>query len=84
MLKKVQKYGGYVALNKKVLKNKNAKNIILTIQNDKLLTETDDPYQSQINDLSVLVESLACIKNESVANLTKSIYLNAEEFVKNG
>ena len=84
LLKKVQKYGGYVALNKKVLKNKNAKNIILTIQNDKMLTETDAPYQSQIHDLSVLVESLACIKNESVANLAKSIYLNAREFVKNG
>lgn len=84
LLKKIKKYGGYVAFNKKILKNKQAKEIILEADADKLLIETDAPYQSNIADLSFLIENLALIRNENVADLAECVYDNAEEFVKNG
>ena len=73
-----------MAFNKKILKNKQAKEIILETDADKLLIETDAPYQSNIADLSFLIENLALIRNENVADLAECVYDNAEEFVKNG
>ena len=84
LLNKITKHNGYLAVNMKILKNKQAKEIILKTDITKLLVETDAPYQTKITDLGTLIENLALIKNENVADLSKFVYANAKEFVKNG
>lgn len=84
LLKKVLNNGGYVAFNKKVLKNKQINDFVLALDINRLLLETDAPYQSQVEDLDAFIESLSVICNEKLEVLIKRLYANATEFVENG
>ena len=82
-LQPVIKHGFYVALNIKILKNKHFEEIVRKIPINKLLIETDAPYQSNISDLKVLLQKIACILNVNVEDLAAKLYANAMEIVKN-
>ncbi len=83
LLKKVLDCNGYIALNKKILNNKQAREIILNVPMNKMLIESDAPYQSNINDLSYLVEKISFIKEEKIEDVINALYTNAMEIVNN-
>ena len=84
LLKKILLYGGYVAFNKRFLKNKQAKEILSYMPLDKILLESDAPYQSNIAELQQLLKEIALIKNENIEKLSENIYANAMEIFANG
>ena len=83
LLKKVLDNGGYIALNKKILQNKQATEIINSISLDRILIESDAPYQSQVEDIFPFVERLAQVRKEKLEVLVEALYKNALELVKN-
>lgn len=82
-LKPIVKNGCYVGLNINILKNKNCNEIIRQIPKNKMLIETDAPYQSGVSDLELLVKKIAEIRNEKLEDLSLSLYANAMELRKN-
>lgn len=79
-LQKALKHGAYISLSPSVLKRKNAFDIIKSIPSDRLLTESDAPYQSTYEQISEFISALAQIKNISQQQLTSIIYNNFQEF----
>ncbi|MBE6450494.1 MAG: TatD family deoxyribonuclease [Alphaproteobacteria bacterium] len=83
LLKKVLQFGGYVAFNKKILKNKQANEIVSLVPSDKILIESDAPYQSSVDDMIELTTTLADIRKEKLEVLLQHLYNNASELMKN-
>lgn len=77
MLRQVIKYDGYIAINAKILQIKHAKEVIKDVPKDRLLLETDAPYQSKISDLPHLCEKIALIRGERVEDLVDNVYYNS-------
>ena len=77
MLRQIIKCGGYVAVNAKILRTKRAEEIIKNAPKDRLLFETDAPYQSKIFDLPVLCEKIALIRGERVEETADNVYYNS-------
>lgn len=77
MLRQVIKYDGYIAVNSKILQVKHAKEVIKDVPKDRLLLETDAPYQSKISDLPHLCEKIALIRGERVEDLVDNVYYNS-------
>mgnify|MGYP003305473883 CR=1 FL=1 len=73
----------YVALNIKVLQNKDGAEIIRQIPKNRMLFETDAPYQSNVADLQKLLQKIASILNENLEELSSRLYANATEIIKN-
>lgn len=82
-LKKIMKYGGYVAVNQSILKNKTATEILKTVPLNRLLLETDAPYQSCPEDLPDLCRTIAQIRDIDTQTLSRVLYDNAMEMIKN-
>ena len=85
----VVKRGGYISFSASIMKNKNAAEIIRALPEDKILVETDGPYQalekhqeSDISFLPRLINFLAEQKQEKAENLAAKIYQNSLEFIK--
>lgn len=76
LLKKLLKFSHYISVNHKFFNKKNAKEILTTVPLEKLLLETDAPYQSKAEDLLNVLNKIAEIKNEETETLSKKIYLN--------
>lgn len=76
-LKQVLKYNGYVAFNAKILQNKKAETIIKAVPENRLLFETDAPYQSNIGDLTLLCEKIAAIRGSGVEETANNVYYNS-------
>ena len=79
-LKQALKYGAYISLSPSVLKRKNAFDIIKEIPSDRILSESDAPYQSSYEQIPEFISALAQIKNISQQQLTSIIYNNFQEF----
>ena len=79
-LQRVLSYGGYISLSFSVLKRKNFQEIICNIPLEKLLLESDGPYQSDYVDISSLAETIANLKEISTEKVVSSVYTNFKEF----
>ncbi|MBR2299380.1 MAG: TatD family hydrolase [Alphaproteobacteria bacterium] len=77
ILKKIINFNYYLSVNKRFFSKKDAGKILEYAPMDRLLVETDAPFQSEIKDLKTVVQNIAEIKNESVEDLAHQIYLNA-------
>ncbi len=77
LLRQIIKYGGHIALNAKILQTKHAKEVIKNAPENRLLLETDAPYQSKISDLPHLCEKIALIRGERVEDLADNVYYNS-------
>lgn len=77
LLRQIIKYGGYIALNAKILQTKHAKEVIKNVPENRLLLETDAPYQSKISDLPHLCEKIALIRGERVEDMADNVYYNS-------
>lgn len=82
-LDKILKYGGYIAVNEKFLKNKTAEEILHTVPNTRLLLESDAPYQGKAKDIPALCLKIATIRQENIEDLAFRIYNASLEIINN-
>ncbi|MBP5399847.1 MAG: TatD family hydrolase [Alphaproteobacteria bacterium] len=87
-LKEIIKRGAYISFNQSILKNSDFINIIKATPNDKILLESDGPYQPlNKGDLSTplyipeLLAKIATIKGCVQEELAEIIYNNSQEFI---
>ena len=81
--KQIKKFGFYIAVNRKFFNKKDAEDILKTIDKNKLLIETDAPYQSKAEDLPEVVKKIAQILNQDEKQTADMLYLNALEALVN-
>lgn len=88
---KINKSGGYVSFSASILKNPHRQEIVQSIPPEKLLLETDGPYQGPTKGEEVepcflpeLIKEIAAIREETVEILSSQIYQNSLEFIKVG
>lgn len=75
----LKKFGFYFAVNQKFWGKKNADDILKSIPQDKLLIESDAPYQSDVEDLEELVKNIAKVLQKDEKETADKLYLNALE-----
>lgn len=87
-LRPIVQNGGYVSFSASILKNREGQKIILNIPADRLLLETDGPYQGPIKGeeqtpkfLPELLAQIAKWKNQEEDELSAQIEVNAKEFI---
>ncbi len=83
------KYGAYFSFSGGLLKSKKTLDALAVIPNDKILQETDGPYQalvkskeSGIEDLPHILKVIAEVKKEDMEKLSEQIYQNSLEFIR--
>ena len=90
-LREILAHNGYVSFSASILKNREMKNIIRTVPLNRLLLESDGPYQAfekgAISSPFFIVEMLhrfALVLNLKVEDLSQQIYNNSLEFTNVG
>lgn len=88
LLRKVIKHGGYVSFSFSILGNRDKERVLREAPADRILIETDGPYQSMIPNtenvpsrLPFLAEEIARIRNEKVEDFAAQVYQNTEKFI---
>ena len=81
-LKKALDNGAYISVSATVLKRKNAAEIICFTPLNRLLTETDAPYQANCSDMKILIEEISKQRKLSPEEIAKNIFQNFENFNK--
>ena len=85
-LKAIIKHGGYIGLSASIFKNKNIAEILKIIPQNKLLLETDGPYQNLYSDKEsypwFIKKQLEKLENITGYSMTEQIYQNSLEFIK--
>lgn len=72
-------FGGYIAVNASILRSKDFDSVLKFIPADRLLLESDAPYQTKLSDLPDLCAKIAHIRGEKLEDLVQQLYLNAKE-----
>lgn len=85
----INKIGGYVSFSSSILRNKDKAAIVSAVPENRILIETDGPYQSGKKgvesspaDLPELLKQIAILRKADQQTLADQIYLNAVEFLK--
>lgn len=71
----------YISVNINFFNKPSAVDMIRQTEKNRLLIETDAPYQSLVLSLAEVVKKIAQIRQESVENTAQILYSNAEEFL---
>lgn len=87
-LRPILNAGGYVSFSASILKNRDAGEIVRLVPEDRLLIETDGPYQGPEKGreqtplfLPVLLAQLARWRREDAEKLAAAAEANAKEFI---
>ena len=87
-LKPIIKNGGYVSFSASILKNKKAQEIVTSVPYNKILAETDSPYQGIEKGkeqtpffVPEIIRQIALWRNQNQEELAHQIYQNSEEFI---
>ena len=88
VLKKIIKAGGYVSFSASILNNKDASELVNLVPADRLLLETDGPYQGPDKNQEVtpaylprLAAELAALCGEKNEEFAARVYANSEAFI---
>ena len=82
-LKKIIQKGGYIGVGKGLLKHPRAKELLTLIPRDKILFESDAPFQAEgTQQIKEMAEQAAGFLNISAEALSKQVYQNSSEFMK--
>ena len=88
IMKQAIKIGGYISFSLSILRNKDAAELLKQIPQDRLLIETDSPWQGlekgQENtplNLPFLASELAKLTGEKLEDFAARVYKNSEEFI---
>lgn len=86
LVKPIVEAGGYISFSQSILKIKNAAEIVRAIPQNRLLLETDGPYQSLKKDeesspcfLPQLAEKIAAFRGENVTEFAAAVYQNSKD-----
>ena len=83
LLQKILKTGGYIGIGAGLLKSSKAEEILKQIPADKLLFESDAPYQAPYAwSIKEQAKKIAVLRGENLEKLTKQVYSNSLEFIK--
>lgn len=89
LLQKALKAGGYVSFSASIFANADKERIISSVPLDRLLLETDGPYQSAEKNIESepasipgQIEKIALIRGEKPMKLAERILKNSLEFIK--
>lgn len=87
-LREILRYGGYVSFGASILKNRDCERIVAAVPGDRLLFESDGPYQPREKGgtsspffIPELLSVFAGIRGEDVEELAVRVLRNSEEFV---
>lgn len=83
-LKQILKYELYISVNKRFFRKSDVGKIILQTPIERLVVETDAPFQSELADLQTVVSEIAQIKQMSLEKTAEILYSNATEILHNG
>lgn len=81
LLKKVIDSGGYAAFNFKIFQTKSAEQILKMIPPQRILFESDAPFQSQPHDIAAMCRRIAAIRAENEDELEKIVYQNSLKMI---
>ena len=82
-LKRIIQKGGYIGIGSGLLKTPKAKEILNLIPQDKLLFETDAPFQANYPwQIKEQARQIALLRQESAEELAQQVYQNSVEFIK--
>ena len=91
LAQKIIKSGGFIGFNFSLLRSKHKEKLLSALPPDKILLETDGPYQGPIKGEDVLptmllelLAEIAAIRGEDKEALAMRIYQNSEEFINFG
>lgn len=84
MLKKIISHGGYVSYSSSILKNKEKDKTLKASPRERILLETDAPYQGNYDDILTTAAAVAAIREENLESFAKAVYKNSEEFINVG
>ena len=91
VLKKILKAGGYVSFSASILRNTDKEELVNMVPADKLLLETDGPYQGPDKNAEVtpayiprLAEKIAGWRGENLPDFAARVYQNSLEFIHVG
>lgn len=89
MLKKIIDCGGYVSFSSSILQNREKEKTLQAVPFDRLLLETDGPYQSlhsgvegEPRFIPELAAEIANIRGENLTEFSTHVYKNSLEFIK--
>jgi len=87
-LHKILKHGGYVSFSNSILKNKNKETILRESPLERILVETDGPYQSGIKEtesnpkfIPELLAQIAALRGIDIETFSAQVYANSQEFL---
>ena len=88
VLKKIISHGGYVSFCASILRNADKEELVNMVPLDKILLETDGPYQgpdknSEVTPayLPTLAAEIAALRHENLEDFATRVYHNAKEFI---
>jgi len=91
VLKKIIKSGGYVSFSASILRNADSEELVNMVPADRVLLETDGPYQGPDKHIEVtpaylpeLAEHVAALRHEAAADFAARVYQNSLEFIHVG
>ena len=89
LLQKIISYGGYVSFSASILHNPHKEEILRLVPKQKLLLETDGPYQGPNKGQEILpsyiptlAHQIAILRNEKLADFATQVYQNSMEFIQ--
>ena len=80
-LRRALSFGGYISFCPKTRTRKNFKELAQAIPLQKLLLESDGPYQGNPADIPELAKEVAECKNMALKDLAAEVYKNSREFI---
>lgn len=91
LLKKIITKGGHVSFSFSILRSREKEDVLNAVPTNRLLLETDGPYQGPVRgeevdsaSLPELAKQISEIRQEKLELFAKNAYHNSEEFIKVG
>lgn len=81
LMQKAVSVGGYISFSPSIYKRSNCFALFKNVPIERLLVESDGPYQGEPNDIPELISSIADIKQQSPETLNQQIKQNFWRFI---
>ena len=74
-------FGAYISFAPTVRRRSNYAELAAAVPAERLLLESDGPYQGTPSDIAMMAEEIAAFRGEAEADLAARVYLNSREFI---
>ncbi|MBQ8677381.1 MAG: TatD family hydrolase [Alphaproteobacteria bacterium] len=87
-LKEILSRGAYVSFGASILKNRDGERILLNVPKDKILLESDAPYQAYDKNnpstpffIPELLKKISAIRGDDIEELARQLFENSQKFI---